>query len=74
MKIDTIKPEGIISDCPLCRYKDGFHVSFHVRDNADQAEIVLICPNCHNHFQLGWRVGLSENHSSSSKGGKNGHN
>ena len=74
MKIHSIKPEGDITTCPLCGYKDGFHVSFQVRNDPGQAEIVLICPSCHNHFQMGWMVSLSEKNESSIKGGKNGHN
>jgi len=58
MEIQRIKPEGKISTCPACGYKDGFHVSFQVAENQRQAQIILICPDCHQRFQLGWQVSL----------------
>jgi hypothetical protein len=54
-----IKPEGEIYTCPKCAYTDGFHVSFKVAESNRKAEIILICPNCHSRFQLGWNVDLS---------------
>jgi transcription elongation factor Elf1 len=57
-KVGTIKPEGEIYTCPTCGYTDGFHVSFKVDGSKRKAEIILICPNCHNRFQLGWNVDL----------------
>jgi predicted RNA-binding Zn-ribbon protein involved in translation (DUF1610 family) len=59
-KVGNIKPEGEIYTCPACGYTDGFHVSFKVPDGRSQAEIYLICPNCHSRFRLGWHVDLSD--------------
>ena len=58
-KVGKIKPEGEIYTCPTCGYTDGFHVSFKVAESKQKAEIILICPNCHSRFQLGWNVDLS---------------
>ena len=58
-KVGTIKPEGEIYTCPTCGYTDGFHVSFKVEESKRKAEIILICPNCHSRFKLGWNVDLS---------------
>ncbi len=57
-KIESIRPEGEIYVCPACDYADGFHVSFKVEGAEGQAEIYLICPNCHSRFRLGWLVDL----------------
>jgi hypothetical protein len=55
-----LNTDGEVSTCPLCGYQDGFHVSFDVRDNKERATVILICPNCHGRFQLGWTVNVSE--------------
>jgi len=55
-EITTIKPEGSIRKCPVCGYNDGFHVSFQMDDGRKEGEIILICPNCHQRFQMGWHV------------------
>ena len=55
-EITSIKPEGSIRQCPVCEYNDGFHVSFQMADNMKEGEIILICPNCHQRFQMGWKV------------------
>ncbi len=56
--IHSIKPEGEISTCPVCGYRDGFHVSFQVAENHTNGHIILICPDCHHRFRLGWHVKL----------------
>ena len=57
--IEAIKPEGEIYHCPYCSYTDGFHVSFKM--NKEQTgEIILICPNCHRRFLIGFKVDLSQ--------------
>lgn len=56
-KAVTLKAEGIVSTCPGCGYLDGFHVSFHMANTVTrEAEVVLICPNCHKRFTIGWKV------------------
>jgi DNA-directed RNA polymerase subunit M/transcription elongation factor TFIIS len=55
-EIIDIKPEGNIRKCPACSYTDGFHVSFQIRDRSKEGEVVLICPNCHQRFRMGWKV------------------
>ena len=59
--IDTISPEGEIYTCPVCKYTDGFHVSFNMTTGTNEGEIVLICPACHRRFTLGWNVKLNGN-------------
>jgi hypothetical protein len=55
--IEKIKPQGEIYTCPSCKYTDGFHVSFKVSEGISKnAEIILICPNCHQRFNIGWNV------------------
>ncbi|MDX1775194.1 MAG: hypothetical protein R3297_01285 [Desulfobulbales bacterium] len=56
--IATIEPRGEIYTCPACGYTDGFHVSFKVHENNKDADICLICPNCHSRYELGWQVRL----------------
>ena len=58
-KIDPISPEGEIYTCPACGYTDGFHVSFKMVKGTNNAEVYLICPNCHKRFKLGWQVSLN---------------
>ncbi len=55
-EIISIKPEGNIRKCPVCGYNDGFHVSFEMKDGSKEGDIILICPNCHQRFRMGWRV------------------
>ena len=55
-EIISIKPEGNIRKCPVCGYNDGFHVSFEMEDGSKEGDIILICPNCHQRFRMGWRV------------------
>jgi transcription elongation factor Elf1 len=59
-QVERIEPEGEIYTCPACGYTDGFHVSFNVLDNKNNADIYLICPNCHSRFELGWQVSLKK--------------
>ncbi len=59
VKVETIMPEGEMYTCPSCGYGDGFHVSFKVAGNTGQAEIYLICPNCHKRFRIHWQADLS---------------
>ncbi len=56
--IRRIDPKEKISCCPECKYKDGFHVSLYNPDKAKLSEVILICPSCHSHFGLGWKVDL----------------
>jgi hypothetical protein len=55
-EVIAIEPEGNFRKCPVCRYNDGFHVSFQMEDGSKQGKIILICPNCHQQFQMGWKV------------------
>lgn len=57
--ITYIKPKGEIYECPNCSYTDGFHISFNVKKELKEAEIVLICPSCHKRFQLQWKISFS---------------
>ena len=50
--------ENKLYTCPVCGYTDGFHVSFHFKNDSDGAEIILICPSCHQRFQIGWKVNI----------------
>jgi len=51
-----IKPEGSLYACPACGYEDGFHVSFSFKNDSGKGEIILICPACHQRFDIGWPV------------------
>ncbi len=55
-KIETIQSEGEIYACPACQYEDGFRVSFKRQAESKSGEVVLICPNCHKRFRLGFPV------------------
>ncbi|MCK9151686.1 hypothetical protein [Methanobacterium alcaliphilum] len=39
-------------ECPSCGYDLGFKTSFLRKDEI--YTIVLICPNCGAHFEVGW--------------------
>ena len=54
--IHPIAPEGEVSTCPVCGYTDGFHVSFLLPAGKTEGDIRLICPNCHERFDIGWKV------------------
>jgi transcription elongation factor Elf1 len=42
--------------CTTCGYRRGFHV--HFRETADSGVVIgLICPNCGQSYELGWREG-----------------
>lgn len=58
-EITSIKAEGDIRKCPTCGYNDGFHVSFQIDGSSKEGDIILICPNCHQRFQMGWKVHIS---------------
>lgn len=60
--IKSIEPVGEIYTCPKCNYEDGFHVSFNMKGDAKGGEIVLICPDCHSRFRIGWKVTLEQNY------------
>jgi len=55
-KVESIVPKGELYACPACGYKDGFHVSFKTSGSGGDAEICLICPECHKRFKLGWYI------------------
>ena len=58
--IGHIDPKGEIYECPTCNYKDGFHLSFKMKGASGTGEIILICPNCHSRFKLGWCVTIED--------------
>lgn len=60
-EIAGIKPEGEVYRCPACGYTDGWHVSFKAGASGRDAEIILICPNCHSRFRVGWQVNFAQN-------------
>jgi len=51
----TIEEEFYV--CDTCNYDRGFHVSFIREKNG--FEIVLICPQCGQHFKINWRTKLA---------------
>jgi hypothetical protein len=58
-EIKDLKAEGEVYVCPVCGYTDGFHVSFLCSKKDQPAEIILICPNCHSRFRIGWGISLA---------------
>ena len=57
--ITSIKPEGDIRKCTMCGYNDGFHVSFQIEGSSKEGVVILICPNCHQRFQMGWKFRIN---------------
>lgn len=55
-EVGRLARSGEVYVCPSCGYEDGFHVSFRFRDEGGEAEIYLICPNCHSRFRIGWKA------------------
>lgn len=55
-EIWDVTPEDEFYKCPACGYSDGFHVAFKMAPNDTKGEIVLICPQCHKRFRIGWPV------------------
>ena len=37
--------------CPTCGYRDGFHSMFRMEDGV--VKWLLICPSCHDAFDIG---------------------
>jgi hypothetical protein len=58
-EIREINIEGRTNICPVCGYKDGFHVSFDVLENG-KTSIILICPECHAWFDPGWKIQMRQ--------------
>lgn len=56
--IQQIDPKERVSSCPECQYRDGFHISLYRSPTERFSEVILICPNCHRHFGLGWKVDM----------------
>jgi hypothetical protein len=57
---EDIKPlpiKGRTYECPVCNYKDGWHVSF--TPHLDKLKIILICPDCHSRFDPNWVIDKS---------------
>jgi hypothetical protein len=53
-----LQAKGELYTCPICHYADGFHIAFKINDR-NEAEIILICPSCHQRFRINWNVQLS---------------
>ncbi|MFH1861994.1 MAG: hypothetical protein ABH878_04195 [bacterium] len=56
-KVQVLRIEDDFHRCPVCEYEDGFHVSFR-RDQGNRVPIILICPECHSRFDVGWEISL----------------
>ncbi len=50
-KINDVKMEEEFKICPSCGYTDGFHSMF--KKEEDITKWLLICPSCHNVFDIG---------------------
>ena len=46
--------------CPDCSYTDGFHIGLIEKKDSGIYRIILICPNCHQQFEIGWGVQLAD--------------
>jgi hypothetical protein len=57
--IEEIKPQKEFYTCPGCSYKDGFHVSFQRDGKKSDYKIVLICPQCHKRYTIGWTINFN---------------
>ena len=57
-EIADVTPEKEFYECPTCGYGDGFHVAFNMAVHSQKGEIILICPNCHKRFRVGWPVAM----------------
>ena len=53
---ERLEPKGELYKCPSCGYADGFHVSFKWNQKGSEAEVYLICPNCHARYRKGWKI------------------
>ena len=40
--------------CPVCQYRDGFHTI--VKQEDEQLKWLLVCPSCHEIFDIGLTV------------------
>ena len=54
VEISDVTPDEEFYECPSCGYSDGFHVALKMMSNGRQGEIILICPECHKRFRIGW--------------------
>lgn len=57
--MQKIEPQGDVSVCPACGYRDGFHVALNFQSASGQGQIHLICPACHQHYDPGWEITVS---------------
>ncbi|UCF87470.1 MAG: hypothetical protein JSV71_01800 [Nitrospiraceae bacterium] len=53
-KVNSVVMEKEFKVCPSCGYKDGFHSMF--RKEKDVTRWFLICPSCHNVYDIGFTV------------------
>ena len=44
--------------CPSCRYNGGFHVIF--KRIPEEIKMNLVCPSCHDEFDLNFTVTVSD--------------
>ena len=59
-EIMKLNINGTTDTCPVCGYKDGFHVSF--KAVSGNIKIILICPSCHSRFDPSWDLSKSQIH------------
>ena len=50
-KVHKIEMKSEFRSCPTCGYRDGFHSMF--REEAGVTRWLLICPSCHDIFDIG---------------------
>lgn len=53
-KVVKIEMQEKFRYCPTCGYRDGFHSMFQREDGVTRW--LLICPSCHDAFDLGLTV------------------
>lgn len=51
--IHTVVLEDEFRQCPVCRYRDGFHTMLKRDEENDVVRWLFICPSCHEIFDIG---------------------
>jgi hypothetical protein len=50
------KIDGHFYACTACDYEGGFHVTFRNTETPKVLEIILMCPNCEQTYDINWKI------------------
>jgi rRNA maturation endonuclease Nob1 len=56
VKVNRVDMKNEFKICPVCGYGDGFHSMFEKLSGVEEISWKLICPDCHNVFDIGLKT------------------